>query len=253
MSIKYNIPKIEKHKLPQNILDKVYKYTKDFVLLDLRVRAGSLNYERDSKIDSIIKSIYKAFELVPVLRSEATVWRGSVLSNQAFDEIQIGDVVKSFEFGILSTTKNRRVAEKDTKKDYCLFKLILPVGTHAIDISGISEYPADGEVLLPSGYKFVVVSKNSGVINVELTRDQTKSLGDYNSPYTDSKEYDYGKSSVENDEYDVVPINIDYDSSKKWYEEYSKMLDDSTSDKIGDNKISSIEDILENQKNFDMF
>lgn len=137
-------------------LNEVREYTKSqgYVELNdyLRKEKGA-NPDLDRKAEHLNRAISKS-----TTNETLTLWRGIVDSN----------LMKSFESGFLSeidakgfqsTSRSFDVAcgfAGDDGRSAIVYKITVPKGKHALDVSAVSHNPDEQEVLLPSTGKYRV-------------------------------------------------------------------------------------------------
>lgn len=109
-----------------------------------------------SQWKEVADKLDEAFNRVEALDEPALVFRGAKVKFQS--KLRVGSVVE--DFGYVSTSPSRSVAEKFVGFDSDLFEIVLPKGTKALDINEAagSAYGSERELLLPRGTKFVIES-----------------------------------------------------------------------------------------------
>ncbi|BBX99010.1 hypothetical protein MLAC_43040 [Mycobacterium lacus] len=116
--------------------------------LNSALRDNALDASQQARIDAI----HKALEKLPVY--EGAVVRGSDLPPEALAQYQPGEVITEDAF--LSTTTNPAVAESPTFAGNVEFRIVSKTGR---DISSVSVFPGEQEILFPAGTKFYVIDR----------------------------------------------------------------------------------------------
>jgi hypothetical protein len=117
--------------------------------LNHALRSDALDASQAARVDAVNRALDK----LPAY--EGPVIRGSDIPAEVLAQYRPGEVI--VEHGFLSTTKNPAVAQLPTFAGNVEFQILSKSGR---DISSFSMFPAEQEVLFPSGTKFYVVSRS---------------------------------------------------------------------------------------------
>jgi hypothetical protein len=112
------------------------------------LRNGTVDASQAPRVDAL----NRALEKLPTY--EGPVVRGSDIPPEVLARYEPGSVIT--ELGFVSTTMNPAVAQLPTFAGNVEFQIM---STSGRDISSFSIFPAEQEVLFPSGTKFYVVDK----------------------------------------------------------------------------------------------
>jgi hypothetical protein len=99
-----------------------------------------------------VAAINNALEKLPAY--QGPVIRGTNLPPEVLDQYRAGEIIKEDAF--LSTSTNTAVARSPSFAGNVEFRILSSSGR---DISSVSMFPGEQEVLFPSGTTFYVVSK----------------------------------------------------------------------------------------------
>lgn len=107
---------------------------------------------RRGETSDLVDALDRAFDLVEPTTSPRELWRGVA---EVIDHGP-GDEIIDRAFG--SMTRFRAIAEFFAVRG-TLLKIVVPSGARLIDVNrlGLSEYPAEREVLAPRGFRLVVM------------------------------------------------------------------------------------------------
>lgn len=142
------------HQLPLHPLDAddlaaLAHYTgPGYQELNLALREGALDAPQQARVDALNKALEK---LPPY---EGTVVRGTNLPADVLEQYRPGDVITEPAF--TSTSMDHTVAQSPTFAGNTEFRIWSTTGR---DVSSVSMYPDEQEILFPAGSKFYVVSK----------------------------------------------------------------------------------------------
>lgn len=112
------------------------------------LRNGTVDASQAARVDALNRALEK---LPPY---EGPVIRGSDIPAEVLARYKPGSVIT--ELGFVSTTMNPAVAQLPTFAGNVEFKIM---STSGRDISSLSTFPAEQEILFPAGTKFYVVDK----------------------------------------------------------------------------------------------
>ena len=156
-------------------LVRAYTAETDFykVLNSCHAQLSSHGYteeERDAWFVKYGKTLHKS-EQLDKYRWTGTTYRGIYLNDNALDQYNIGDYIVNKAF--LSTSKSRHVAERfisisSLKKVIVVCVYYLRKNEYVLDISSISEYPEEEEVLILPNACFKVESIKRQVCPIEI-------------------------------------------------------------------------------------
>ncbi|OBI02513.1 ADP-ribosyltransferase [Mycobacterium scrofulaceum] len=116
--------------------------------LNFALREGALDATQQARVDAL----HKALEKLPTY--EGTVVRGTNLPTEVLEQYKPGDIITEPAF--TSTSTDPTVAQSPTFAGNTEFRIWSTTGR---DISSVSMYPGEQEILFPAGSKFYVVSK----------------------------------------------------------------------------------------------
>jgi hypothetical protein len=112
------------------------------------LRSDALEASQHARVDALNRALEK---LPPY---EGPVIRGTNLSPDVIAQYQPGEVVTEDAF--LSTTTNTAVARSPMFAGNVEFRILSSTGR---DVSSLSMFPGEQEILFPAGTRFYVVSK----------------------------------------------------------------------------------------------
>ena len=170
-----------KNQIPES---PIYGFTEDenFALNDYS-QSGYKSINSDMRNDVILHEdnqfivdrINDAFDKVPGITEDATVYRGGNFTQGFIDNLQPGAVFKDNAF--VSTSLSEEIARVTSIKGNdkpVIMEILLPSGTKVIDPSQGGQYAYELERLLRSGSEFTVIENNQGeiftTIKLELRR-----------------------------------------------------------------------------------
>jgi hypothetical protein len=116
--------------------------------LNSALRSDALDASQHARVDALSN----ALEKLPAY--EGPVIRGTNLPPEVLAQYQPGEVITEDAF--LSTTTNEAVARSPTFAGNVEFRILSSTGR---DISSVSMFPGEQEILFPAGTRFYVVSK----------------------------------------------------------------------------------------------
>ncbi|OJZ76301.1 NAD(+)--arginine ADP-ribosyltransferase Mav [Mycobacterium paraffinicum] len=116
--------------------------------LNLALREGTLDASQQARVDAL----HRALEKLPPY--EGTVVRGTNLPADVLERYKPGDIITEHAF--TSTSTDQTVARSPTFAGNTEFRIWSTTGR---DISAVSIFPGEQEILFPAGSKFYVVSK----------------------------------------------------------------------------------------------
>lgn len=116
--------------------------------LNFALREGALDASQQARVDAL----QKALEKLPVY--EGAVVRGTNLPADALEQYRPGDVITEPAF--TSTSRDHTVAQSPIFAGNTEFRIWSTTGR---DVSSVSMYPGEQEILFPAGSKFYVISK----------------------------------------------------------------------------------------------
>ncbi|OBI34929.1 ADP-ribosyltransferase [Mycobacterium sp. E2238] len=116
--------------------------------LNLALREGVLDGSQQARVDAL----NKALEKLPAY--EGPVVRGTNLPADVLEQYKPGDIITEHAF--TSTSTDPTVAQSPTFAGNTEFRIWSTTGR---DVSSVSMYPGEQEILFPAGSKFYVVSK----------------------------------------------------------------------------------------------
>ena len=164
----YQIPKIERFDINPKIISAIEMYTSHPDLFKMQNR-NTLNDDDKITVKRAIRDIGTMFDMVPTSSIDEIVWRSTQFDSMQLDEISPGQILRSFDNGFVSCTKSKRIAMEKSKIKNAIFRIIVPFGSHIVDISGVSTYPGGEEILLPGNSRFIVTdTSNSDFITARL-------------------------------------------------------------------------------------
>jgi hypothetical protein len=134
---------------PQD-LSALADYTKmGYADLNSALRSDTVDASQHARIEALTKALQK---LPP---HEGTVVRGTNLPQEVLEQYQPGAVVTENAF--VSTSMNPAVAQSSAFVGNVEFRILSSTGR---DISSVSMYPSEQEVLFPAGTRFYVLSRH---------------------------------------------------------------------------------------------
>lgn len=116
--------------------------------LNFALREGALDASQQARVDAL----HKALEKLPVY--EGAVVRGTNLPADVLDQYRPGEIITEPAF--TSTSTDHTVAQSPTFAGNTEFRIWSTTGR---DVSSVSTFPGEQEILFPAGSKFYVVSK----------------------------------------------------------------------------------------------
>lgn len=116
--------------------------------LNFALREGVLDASQQARVDAL----HKALEKLPMY--EGTVVRGTNLPADVLEQYRPGDIITEPAF--TSTSTDPTVAQSPTFAGNTEFRIWSTTGR---DVSAVSMFPGEQEILFPAGSKFYVVSK----------------------------------------------------------------------------------------------
>ncbi|CAF1001047.1 unnamed protein product [Rotaria sordida] len=133
----------------------VHLYTRESFLYKLLNK--TLREDDISKVDTLGPFAYLLYESSSNLKKhlyQGVVYRGAKLESDMIDDYKkaLNDGCRSWS-GFTSTSRNRRKAEKFGN---ILFIIDILRSNTAIDVSSLSEYPSEQEVLIGAGWNFSI-------------------------------------------------------------------------------------------------
>ncbi len=117
--------------------------------LNFALREGALDASQQARIDAL----HKALEKLPMY--EGAVVRGTNLPADVLEQYRPGEIITEPAF--TSTSTDHTVAQSPTFAGNTEFRIWSTTGR---DVSSVSMYPGEQEILFPAGSKFYVISKS---------------------------------------------------------------------------------------------
>jgi hypothetical protein len=116
--------------------------------LNFALREGALDASQQARVDAL----HKALEKLPVY--EGAVVRGTNLPADVLEQYRPGEIIT--EPALTSTSRDHTVAQSPTFAGNTEFRIWSTTGR---DVSAVSTFPDEQEILFPAGSKFYVISK----------------------------------------------------------------------------------------------
>lgn len=116
--------------------------------LNFALREGALDASQQARVDAL----HKALEKLPMY--EGAVVRGTNLPADVLEQYRPGEIITEPAF--TSTSTDHTVAQSPTFAGNTEFRIWSTTGR---DVSSVSMFPGEQEILFPAGSKFYVVSK----------------------------------------------------------------------------------------------
>lgn len=116
--------------------------------LNSALREGALEASQQARVDAL----NKALEKLPTY--EGTVVRGTNLPADVLEQYRPGEIITESAF--TSTSMDHAVAQSPTFAGNTEFRILSTTGR---DVSSVSMFPGEQEILFPAGSKFYVVNK----------------------------------------------------------------------------------------------
>lgn len=119
----------------------------------------SVNSSHDTEMDNIVKVLDDVFKKVPPTNEDVIVYRGVKFETQVPTDF--------IDRGYVSTSTDKRIALNISDYECCVFKIIIPSGSHVLPIINCTYYPNELEVLLPLNSEFGIVGRKDNKVYVE--------------------------------------------------------------------------------------